>query len=122
MMRRLGILAGLATMLALVFATGTSATSDSRQVAILDDCEPVSFNLAVGPDTCLKDGTTTFQTFVGLLAAHTPPAAWRFSPTHLSVAAGGTIEGATAAARITPSPRSPASVVVASNSSTGGSD
>jgi plastocyanin len=93
MMRRLGTLAGLATMLALVLATGSSATSGSRQVEILDDCEPVSFNLAVGPGTCLKNGTTTFQTFVGLLAAHTPPAAWRFSPTHLKVAAGGTIEG-----------------------------
>src|SRR5215210_476501 len=91
-MRRLGTLAGLATMLALVLTTGSSATSGSRQVELLDDCEPVSFNLAIGPGTCLKSGTTTFQTFVGLLAAHTPPAAWRFSPGHLRLAAGGTID------------------------------
>lgn len=90
-MRRLGTLAGLAAMLALVLATGSSATSGSRQVEVLDDCEPISFNLAVGPGTCVKDGTTTFQEFVALLAAHTPPAAWRFSPDHLSLSGGGII-------------------------------
>ena len=92
MMRRLGTLAGLATVLALVLTTASSAVSGSRQVQMLDDCEPVSFNLAVGPGTCVKDGTTTFQEFVAGLAAQKPPAAWRFSPGHLSLAAGGTID------------------------------
>jgi plastocyanin len=92
MMRRLGTLAGLATVLALVLTTASSAVSGSRQVQMLDDCEPVSFNLAVGPGTCVKDGTTTFQEFVALLAAQTPPAAWRFSPGNLGLAPGGTIE------------------------------
>src|SRR5215210_5878079 len=113
-MRRLGTLAGLATMLALVLTTGSSATSGSRQVELLDDCEPVSFNLAIGPGTCLKSGTTTFQTFVGLLAAHTPPAAWRFSPGHLRLAAAGPSMRTTGEERITRSPRSPPSVVAAS--------
>jgi plastocyanin len=88
----LGIATLLALMLTVVLATNSSATSSSRQVQVRDDCEPVSFNAAVGPGTCVKDGTTTFQEFVALLAAHTPPAAWRFAPDQLSLAAGGTLE------------------------------
>ena len=89
---KLGIAAPLAMLLAIVLATGSSATSSSRHVEVLDDCESVSFNAAVGPGTCVKDGTTTFQEFVALLTAQTPPAAWRFSPGHLGLAAGGTLE------------------------------
>jgi hypothetical protein len=40
-------------------------------------CDPATFNAAIGPGTCVKDGTTTFQEFVGQLLAQGRAAAWR---------------------------------------------
>jgi plastocyanin len=90
--RRLGML-GITALLALVVATGSSAVSSSRQVVIRDDCDRTTFNAAVGPGTCVKDGSTTFSEFVGQLIAQGRAPAWRFAPDHLSLGAGGTLEG-----------------------------
>jgi plastocyanin len=88
--RRLGTL-GITALLGLVLVTGSSAVSSSRQVVIRDDCDPSTFNAAVGPGTCVKDGSTTFSEFVDQLIAQGRAPAWRFAPDHLSLAAGGTI-------------------------------
>jgi plastocyanin len=89
--RRLGTL-GVTTLLALVLATGTSAVSSSRQVVMRDDCDPATFNAAIGPGTCVKEGSTTFSEFIAQLIAQGRAPAWRFAPDHLSLAAGGTLE------------------------------
>ena len=60
-------------------------------VSILDDCEPVSFNLALGPGTCTRQGTTTFLQFNEELRANLTVAAWQFDPTTLTIASGGSI-------------------------------
>lgn len=65
--RRLATLAGLAALLVLVPTVGASATSATRQVQILDDCDPATFNAAIGPGTCVKDGGTTFSEFIAQL-------------------------------------------------------
>src|SRR5512132_1475301 len=65
--RRLATVAGLAALLALVPAAGASAVSATRQVQVLDDCDPATFNAALGPGTCIKDGTTTFSEFIAQL-------------------------------------------------------
>jgi hypothetical protein len=63
--RRLATMAGLAALLLLVPTAGASAASTTRQVLMLDDCDPATFNAAIGPGTCVKDGGTTFSEFIG---------------------------------------------------------
>jgi hypothetical protein len=55
------------------------------RVKILDDCEPTSFNEALGPGTCIGDGETTFDRFLAVLAARHTIRTWRFDPRHLAV-------------------------------------
>jgi plastocyanin len=89
--RRLAMVAGIALLLVLVPAAGASAASASRQVQALDDCDPATFNAAVGPGTCVKDGSTTFSEFVAQLLAQGRAPAWRFAPGQLKLDAGGTL-------------------------------
>ena len=89
--RRLATMAAIVALL-LVPAAGASAASATRQVQVLDDCEPTSFNAAIGPGTCVKDGTTTFQAFIGQLIAQGRAPAWRFAPEQLDLDAGGRLQ------------------------------
>jgi plastocyanin len=90
--RRLATVVGLAALLLLVPAAGASAASATRQVQVLDDCDPATFNAAIGPGTCIKDGTTTFPEFIAQLLAQGRAPAWRFAPEQLSLDAGGTLQ------------------------------
>jgi plastocyanin len=89
--RRLATVAGITVLLVLVPVAGASATSATRQVQALDDCDPVTFNAAVGPGTCVKSGSTTFSEFIAQLLAQGRAPAWRFAPGQLKLAAGGTL-------------------------------
>jgi plastocyanin len=90
--RRLVTMAGLAALLLLVPAVGASAASATRQVQVLDDCDPATFNAAIGPGTCVKDGGTTFQAFIGQLMDQGRAPAWRFAPAQLKLDGGGTLQ------------------------------
>jgi plastocyanin len=90
--RRLATTAGVVALLLLVPAAGASAASTTRQVQVLDDCDPVTFNAAIGPGTCVKDGTTTFQAFIGQLLAQGRAPAWRFAPEQLRLDPGGRLQ------------------------------
>ena len=46
--RRLAMVAGLAALLVVVAAAGSSAASATRQIQVLDDCDPATFNAAIG--------------------------------------------------------------------------
>ena len=59
-----------------------------------DDCDPATFNAAIGPGTCVKAGSTTFTEFIGQLITQGRAPAWRFAPEKLSLAGGGTLEAA----------------------------
>jgi plastocyanin len=61
-------------------------------VLVEDDCEPASFNAAIGPHTCIGPGHTTFQAFIGQLTATGDAPAWRFNPSALSLATGSQIK------------------------------
>jgi hypothetical protein len=89
--RRLATMAGIVALLLLAPAAGASAASATRQVQVLDDCDPATFNAAIGPGTCIKDGTTTFQAFIGQLLAQGRAPAWRFAPAQLNLDPGGTL-------------------------------
>jgi hypothetical protein len=90
--RRLATVAGLAALLLLVPAAGSSATSTTRQVQVLDDCDPATFNAAIGPGTCIKDGGTTFSEFIAQLLAQGRAPAWRFTPEQLRLDPGGVLQ------------------------------
>ena len=54
-----------------------------------DDCEPASFNAALGqPDACIGDGKTTFGDFLAELAATQKAKEWKFDPSMLTIRQG----------------------------------
>jgi hypothetical protein len=59
-----------------------------KEVEMTDDCEPVSFNAAIGPGTCVGNGTTTFGQFITLLITTGDVPTWRNIPQHFGVRSG----------------------------------
>ncbi|HEY0876592.1 MAG TPA: hypothetical protein VGD94_24165 [Vicinamibacterales bacterium] len=57
-----------------------------RRLLMIDQCDPESFNTAIGPGTCIdRNGGVTFQTFISLLEKHQTVNSWRFSPDTIHV-------------------------------------
>lgn len=101
-MRRLSVsrvmclAAGIATATLVVVAIPTGvATADARttRVQIRDDCDPVSFNQALGPGACVGDGDTTFNELIAALIASGRHPEWAFRPARLTVENGTTLVG-----------------------------
>ena len=67
------------------------ASASQPQVMAQDDCEAVSFNLAVGDGTCVGSGTTTFGDFIGQLTDHKFAGSWHFAPKQLNLKAGSSL-------------------------------
>ena len=67
-------------VLALVALPGAALARDGRTIFVMDRCEPDSFNAAIGPGTCIRNGGVTFDKF---LRRNNPKDgghnAWRFS-------------------------------------------
>jgi plastocyanin len=64
------------------------------QVVALDECDPATFNTALGPDFCKNIAlgySTTLQNLVAEAAAGTPDPKWDFEPDSLSVNQGTTL-------------------------------
>lgn len=54
-----------------------------------DDCEPASFNAALGqPDACVGDGKTSFGDFLAELEATKNAKDWKFDPSMLTIRQG----------------------------------
>src|SRR5262250_2012403 len=66
-----------------------NAASHPFVVRMLDQCNPPTFNAAVGPGTCIGDGTITFNHFITILTNAHSVGAWHFDP------ADGTVEEGT---------------------------
>src|SRR5580765_410289 len=108
-MQKVTILAsGLAVLIGLwvtgmKVATGQVNSNDAT-VALVDNCDPETFNAVVGPGTCAPTPhrhDTPFLEFFGLLFS--PLAAnvighpaWQFSPGYISVRAGQTVRATNA--------------------------
>ena len=103
-MQKLAILAsGLAVLVGLWVTWTKVATaqvnSNDPKVALVDNCDPATFNAAIGPGTCAATPhklDTTFAEFAALLFS--PLAAniighpvWNFAPGYISVRAGQTV-------------------------------
>ena len=91
-MRRRSVFTAFATAmaLALTMASATMGAASHRTVQILDNCDGPSFNAALGPDACVRDGGLTFEKLNASLAKGGAPS-WRFSPERVTLGDGGSI-------------------------------
>ena len=67
-----------------------SPTADAR-VSVQDQCDPASFNAALGTGTCVKQGSTTLAQFNSELSAAHQVAVWRFVPNAFTIKVGQAI-------------------------------
>jgi plastocyanin len=98
MKRSIASLLVLLTPFALTFCSGNDSnvvsTFTNGNVDILDACDPVTFNAALGEGACVQRSTTapiTLEQFATELTANKSVAAWRFDPTTITITAGGTV-------------------------------
>jgi plastocyanin len=74
-----------------------AACSDSSgprlnaRVSMQDDCDPATFNAALGAGTCSKQGATTFAAFNSELNANKSVAKWQFVPAAFTIHVGQSI-------------------------------
>jgi hypothetical protein len=76
--------------LLLVSTTGAAA-SETRRIRITDDCDPATFNKAIGPGTCVGRGETTFDEFIAQLKDDRKVDEWAFQPRRLTAKQSDTI-------------------------------
>jgi plastocyanin len=82
---------------ALCFAPGLEAQENPPrvvQVVALDECDPTTFNNALGPDFCKNVTLGAFTTLSDLFAGaanKNPDPGWDFEPDSAEIAAGGTL-------------------------------
>jgi hypothetical protein len=79
-------------LLATLLLTATAGAADHRRVIMYDDCDPATFNAAVGDGTCVGEGETAFGDFIGQLAAQGSADGWFFSRDRFNIDSGGTID------------------------------
>jgi hypothetical protein len=62
------------------FAIANAQTT--KTITMRDACDPTTFNIAVGPGTCMpgQHGNTLFPDFIGELQSDQIAGAWRFNP------------------------------------------
>ncbi len=75
----------------LLASTTSAAASETRRIRISDDCDPATFNAAVGPGTCVGRGETTFSEFIAELKDDRRAEEWAFQPRRLSAKQSDTI-------------------------------
>jgi len=81
----------LALLPTLLLLAGCDSTNSSGVVQLRDDCDPATFNAALGAGTCLhSNGSTgmTLSEFNAELNASSSVAAWAIFPSTLSVSEG----------------------------------
>jgi hypothetical protein len=90
----LRVVTGVIVALGMCLFAVSNAFSDEEvhRVNIRDDCDPASFNAAVGPGTCIRDGKTTFGDFIADLMDDHFVAAWRFDERRFQIEGGRSLE------------------------------
>ena len=56
------------------------SSGDEDRLRIRDDCDPATFNAALGAGACVGNGDTTFAKFQAELAQERSVGSWRFNP------------------------------------------
>ena len=90
----LRVLSSVAALLVGAALTGCGDSSGPRadaHVSMQDECDPASFNSALGAGTCVRQGTVTFAQFNSELNSTHSVAAWQFLPATLTIHVGQSI-------------------------------
>src|SRR5579862_3761697 len=75
-------------MIPIAAAVVLVGSSNPTVIRMQGPCDPATFNAAVGPGTCIGNGTITFDHFVKELTATQKAGAWLFSPADGTLAPG----------------------------------
>jgi plastocyanin len=76
---------------AIVSCSDSASPIVDAQVSAQDQCDPASFNAALGAGTCTKQGTVTLTAFNNELNSTHQVATWRFVPSNVSIRVGQAI-------------------------------
>jgi len=83
-------------------SSGTIGGDHVAGIVAHDACDPLTFNQTkFGPNTCLKEGHTTFNDFVAQLLANHQAKGWQFTPEQPIAQFGSDLLGKTSAAKCT---------------------
>ncbi|HJP84905.1 MAG TPA: hypothetical protein VJ852_02895 [Gemmatimonadaceae bacterium] len=74
-----------------VACSDSSGPVETTHVSMQDQCDPASFNAALGAGTCSRQGSITFAQFNNELSATQQVAAWRYVPSTLTIHVGQAI-------------------------------
>lgn len=91
MFRSLRPVASLLVGVAFMGCSDSSGPNANAHVSIQDECDPASFNAALGAGTCVRQGTETFAQFNSELSSTHAVAAWKFVPAALTIHLGQSI-------------------------------
>ena len=83
MWRRFSGACGLVVVAAVaggIYSATVQAGPSVRTVQLRDDCDPATFDAAVGPGTCVGGGDTTFPDFIAEVTAQGSADQWRMNP------------------------------------------
>lgn len=73
-------------------APGTRGAAETfRLVNMKDACDPQTFNAALGPGTCTRQGGVSFSEFIAQLTRHRDVGAWHFAPPSMTARVGHTL-------------------------------
>lgn len=87
----------LAMLVLFGIVVATAASNHGNRVDLKDDCDPATFNAdpptgpGLGPDTCVRGGSTTFANFIAQLRAKGSAKGWEFNPSSMDLDAGETL-------------------------------
>jgi plastocyanin len=90
-MRSIRFLALILSPTIVIACNDSSSPLANPRVSMQDQCDPASFNAALGAGTCTKQGNVTFAQFNNELTASQHVAAWQFVPAALTVRVGQSI-------------------------------
>ena len=93
-LRQILMVLPIALLVIVGMPTSAAAGPDHRTVRASDDCDPATFNATFGPNTCVGDGRTTVDEFVGQIMANGYRANesvedWDFSRQEFDIDKGG---------------------------------
>lgn len=91
MYRTLSSIGFALTAIGFVACSDSTSANANTHVSIQDQCDPTSFNAALGAGACSKQGSMTLAQFTAELNATQQVAAWQFVPPNLTIRVGQSI-------------------------------
>lgn len=85
---RTAVWIAVAAITVISLSGGVDAVQGDKKVRMYDDCEPTSFNAVLGDGACVGNGHTTFDEFIGELAATQDAHKWRNQPSQIQLNIG----------------------------------